>query len=162
MTPPPPSPPTTVLTKRMRSPNSGPNHPCWKEKPSYSALHKSIRREFVLPNRCPSCNEEKKLTLACTGSYTRDEDSINDNWAALCYRCHFRLDRPETRDMDERVCIFGCAKTTIDRHGHPHWYRVYDDVACLRLSGIYLCRNCYERERNRNRRRAMKEQETRA
>lgn len=64
----------------------------WKEKISYSGIHKWIARELGTPNYCEFCERDdlSKYDWAnISGLYFRD---IND-WMRLCRFCHSKWDR---------------------------------------------------------------------
>lgn len=68
----------------------GQNHPLWKEKPSYQALHTWVRRHKNKPNNCEKCGKSKKRLEAAniSGKYKRD---IND-YIYVCNSCHNIMD----------------------------------------------------------------------
>lgn len=66
-------------------------HPGWKgDKVGYAGIHSWLRRNFVKPNVCQNCEEQKELQWAnISHEYKRD---IKD-YVALCRVCHSYYDR---------------------------------------------------------------------
>jgi transposase-like protein len=68
---------------------SGENNHNWKTEVSYSQLHKWARKQFGNPRSCWLCGRAGRIEMACiNGVYTKE----GSRWAALCCRCHRRLD----------------------------------------------------------------------
>lgn len=69
------------------------NHPLWKEKPSYNALHSWIRRKLGSPKKCSQCdftseNNYQIHWANISHEYKRD---VND-FIRMCASCHKKYD----------------------------------------------------------------------
>ena len=96
------------------------------------------------PDKCPMCNQNKKLGLANIGHKYLP---IISDWIWLCNRCHMirdgRLDtipRIEIHKGDTICLLCGTKKTYINKKGHPCWHP-YENG--------HICSKCYDKLRHR-------------
>lgn len=80
---------------------SGTNNPWWKEKPSYSAIHHWLKRNYGKPSSCEMCKgNSKRYEWALLKG--KDYEKNRDNFWMLCTSCHHKYDDLRRKEWETR------------------------------------------------------------